>query len=228
MEHINEAIPVCIKNGKRLVEDAEYLQEYERYPSAFSLSVLAQEELEKAFILVLVRDNVLPWTQEIKRSIHNHECKHLVGIIMEWLGPPIEKAIERMKSYLNTWEPEKMPRDVSVAINILRHEKIERFKEGYNFKEKEWDGVARQIAKGLKSRLKHRGFYISLTKDGGLDSFLPNLITNDMLQEEIERAKQYIEFAEDAHRGIVMSKGEYDMAKAIIKAVFEDLSRNEV
>lgn len=225
MENLSKSIEECIANGNRLIEDSELLQDFDRFASAYSLSILAQEEFEKSFILILVRDNILPWTKDIKKALYNHECKHLIGIIMEWLGPPLDKSLERMKSYLDTWQPEKMPSDVGKAINILRHEMIERFKEGYSLKEKEWDGFARKIAEGYKSRLKHVGFYIGISKDGLPDTMHPNLITSDMVQEEIDRAKRYSEFADDAYRECVLSIAEYDYVKEIIKVVFKNLSK---
>lgn len=224
MNNLDKPIKECTANGNRLIEDSEHLQDFDRFASAYSLSILAQEEFAKTFILILVRDEVLPWTKDIRKTLYNHECKHLIGIIMEWLGPPWEKALERAKSYLDTRQPEEMPSDVGTAINILRHEMIERFKEGYSYKEKEWDGLARKIAEGYKSKLKHRGFYIGISKSGLSDTLHPNSITPDMLQDEIDRAKQYSEFVDNAFRGSVLSIGEYDYAMEIIKVMFKDLA----
>jgi hypothetical protein len=42
-------------------------------------------------VLALVRDNILPWTEDLRRSLSVHECKHLVMICMEWLSEVNER-----------------------------------------------------------------------------------------------------------------------------------------
>ena len=77
----------CVKNGKNLLEDAQSMFDFDRFSTALALSVLAQEEFAKAFVLQLVVDDALPWLPEIQRSMARHQCKHLLAIVMEWLPP---------------------------------------------------------------------------------------------------------------------------------------------
>jgi AbiV family abortive infection protein len=86
-ETFSRTISACAENGKKLLEDAKYLFDSDRYSTALALSVLAQEEFAKAFVLQLVVDDALPWLPEIQRSMARHQCKHLLAIVMEWLPP---------------------------------------------------------------------------------------------------------------------------------------------
>jgi AbiV family abortive infection protein len=84
---LSRTISVCVENGKKLLEDAKYLFGWDRYSTALALSVLAQEEFAKAFLLQLVMEEALPWLPEVRRSMAKHQCKHLLAIVMEWLPP---------------------------------------------------------------------------------------------------------------------------------------------
>lgn len=86
-ETLSRTISACIDNGKKLLEDAKCLFDWDRYSTALALSVLAQEELAKAFLLQLVADDALPWLSEVQRSMARHQSKHLLAIVMEWLPP---------------------------------------------------------------------------------------------------------------------------------------------
>src|SRR5712692_10312059 len=85
-EIFSRTISACFENGKKLLEDAKLLFDWDRFSTALALSILAQEEFAKAFLLDLVVDDALPWLPEVQRSMANHECKHLLAIVMEWLS----------------------------------------------------------------------------------------------------------------------------------------------
>jgi len=138
-------IEACLKNGHRLVEDAELLLDFERHPTAVAVAVLAEEEFAKTFLLVLVSEGVVPWTLEVRRSLYSHECKHLIGVVVEWLGPPWEEQHRRLRAFVPGETAALIPHDVAVAINILRHEKIERMRTGYAFPNPEDDGLSLRL-----------------------------------------------------------------------------------
>ncbi|MCR6650091.1 MAG: AbiV family abortive infection protein [Cellvibrionaceae bacterium] len=154
---LDGAIANCIVNGKRLQEDARLLLDFDRNPSALSVAILAQEEFAKAFLLILARRKVLPWTPEFQRALRSHECKHLAGVMIEWLGPSLDEALSRARKGIEGKGIEYLPPDVAVALNILRHEKFERFRRGYSDKHPEDGGASRKIAEGLLDRIKQRG-----------------------------------------------------------------------
>ena len=86
-ETFSRTISACVENGKKLLDDAKCLFDWDRCSTALALAVLAQEEFAKAFLLQLVVDDALPWLPEIQRSMARHQCKHLLSIVMEWLPP---------------------------------------------------------------------------------------------------------------------------------------------
>src|SRR5258707_8407802 len=86
-ETFSRSISACAENGRQLLEDAKFLFDFDRSSTALALSVLAQEEFAKAFLLQLVVDDALPWLPEVQRSMAKHQCKHLLAIVMEWLPP---------------------------------------------------------------------------------------------------------------------------------------------
>jgi AbiV family abortive infection protein len=220
-EALEESITVTIENGKKLLEDAELLFGWDRFSTALALSVLAQEEFAKAFLLKLVSDDALPWLPEIQRSMTRHQSKHLLGIVMEWI-PPIdwdkmteqiernrEKHQEKMAWFQrridrynhgnflpdpNDPEPVEpdvtFPTEVAAALNIFRHEEIERFRSGSLRKDPEWaKGKARKIADGTLDHKKQSALYVAITKTGKI-GLHPALITRAEALEAIELAKR--------------------------------------
>ena len=86
-ERFARTISACFENGKKLLEDAKLLFEWDRFSTALALSILSQEEFAKTFLLELVVDGALPWLPDIQHSMTKHQCKHLLAIVMEWLPP---------------------------------------------------------------------------------------------------------------------------------------------
>ena len=143
--------------GRSCSEMRNFCLIWDRFSTALALSILAQEEFAKAFLLQLVMDEALPWLPEVRRSIARHQCKHLLAIVMEWL-PPFDserlmeqhtRSTERHEQSmawherrLARWrrgnfgddpdDPEPVegefcfPADVAAALNIYRHEEMER------------------------------------------------------------------------------------------------------
>ena len=57
------SIDACLEHIRGLLEDAEWSMH--RSSTGLALALLAQEECAKVFVLALVRDDVLPWTEEV-------------------------------------------------------------------------------------------------------------------------------------------------------------------
>src|SRR6266478_5000473 len=93
-----DAIKACTINGKGLLEDAELLQDFERYGTALALTILAEEEFAKAFLLYLLQDKAIPSTPEVWRALRDHHCKHLLTIFMEYLHCDAEQFSVRLKT----------------------------------------------------------------------------------------------------------------------------------
>jgi hypothetical protein len=92
---LKPAILASLENGDRLTGDAELMLDYERFPTAYALALLAQEEYAKAFLLSLVAARALSWSPQIKRALHDHVCKQLASVILDYLSPDIEEFLRR-------------------------------------------------------------------------------------------------------------------------------------
>src|SRR5437879_1769498 len=51
---LRESSTACLENGRRLLDDAEYLEFSEPATTSYVLSLLAEEEFAKGFVLALV------------------------------------------------------------------------------------------------------------------------------------------------------------------------------
>jgi AbiV family abortive infection protein len=161
------SITACIRNAERLLEEAEWAMH--RTSTGVALAMLAQEESAKAFVLALVRDGILPWTDDVRRSLSVHEGKHLVTVIMEWLTAVDEASFNEIGNATPATAPSGMlPRDVATAMNIYRHELIERIGRRYPDRRAEWSGIARKLAEGQRDRRKQVALYVRIGDDGSL------------------------------------------------------------
>lgn len=238
------------ENGRKLLEDAKFLFDFDRFSTALALAVLAQEEFAKAFLLQLVADGALPWVREVRQSMARHECKHLLGLVMEWLpawdwdSPDLAELPKRR----NEWHEQKMawlqrrlarytegnfapdpndpepvepgvsfPSDVATALNIYRHEEIERLRSGDPWRDADWStGYARKIADGLLDRKKQSALYVHITKTGEV-GLHPGLVTREQAAEAIERAERLQEMP-------VTFSDEYIALRKALPTLFENLS----
>jgi AbiV family abortive infection protein len=233
-ETFSRSIAACVANGRKLLEDAKYLFDWDRFSTALALAVLAQEEFAKAFLLQLVLDDALPWIPVVRRSIARHQCKHLLAIVMEWL-PDFDRANEQFKQNMakhqeklerfrqgKGWPDEaepvfQFPSEVATALNIYRYEEIERLSRRDPWKDADWaTGKARKIADGSLDQKKQSAFYVDITRTGEV-GLHPGLITREEASKEIERAERLSESPETC-------SDEYYRLKKVLPLLFSNLS----
>jgi AbiV family abortive infection protein len=218
------SILACLRNGKRLVDDAEWSTN--RASTGLALALLAQEECAKAFVLALVRDEILPWTKEVRRSLSVHECKNLVTMIMEWLLTVNElRSRQTFAELMRTESAQRLPADVATAMNIYRHEKIERIGKRSPERYSDWRGAARNVADGNRDRKKQAALYVGIREDGDVESEPPT--SPEGFEEELARAKKLIEFAEDVDRKCIFALREYELFAETFTTMFKDLADPE-
>ena len=250
-ETFARSISACIENGKALLGDAKLLFDWDRFSTALALSVLAQEEFAKAFLLQLVADDALPWLPEIQRSMARHQSKHLLAIVMEWLPPwdwdrlreQDKRRSERHEQRM-AWlqrslvryrqgnlspdpnDPEPVeedfnfPPDVATALNIYRHEEIERLRSGSPWVDVDWaSGKARKIADGSLDRKKQSALYVDVSKTGEI-GLHPGLISREEACGSIERAERLSETP-------ITNSDEYRKLQEILPLVFSSLQDAE-
>jgi AbiV family abortive infection protein len=185
--NLSAAIRASFENASRLCEDGQYLLEYGCSPSAYALSILAQEEYAKAFLLILVQGKSIPWNPDVCVALRNHTCKQLVGTIMEYL----ENEWEDYLATLKLRGTPLFPPHIADAINIIRHEKVPR----ENATVWLWDEAspcdkkARRISDGKIDKQKQNALYVDVGKTGQVSS-TPLSISKEHASAELEKAKR--------------------------------------
>ncbi len=134
-------------------------------------SMIAQEEFAKAFVLLLVREDVVPWSPQLRRAMSDHACKQPVGVIIEYVDPEWEtiKELERIIR-VDVELGDRLPPKVASAINVLRHEKIRRWESNSWVwaEEPEYERSILRIAEGKRDRIKQDALYVRLGGDGSV------------------------------------------------------------
>lgn len=219
--HLSKSVVACVDNGERLLEDAQYFSDFKRYPTAYALLIVAQEEFAKAFMLYLIAEGVIPWNREVRRSLRDHTCKQLFGLIMDTLNPPFEEFLERIENSRKGIFITTLSRTVADAINIFRHEKIRRWKS------KNWvwaeppgyDAAAKRVAEGRLDGQKQDALYVSLGRTGEITS-VPTWITSEMVESEYEKTERLGSLVKGIKIGTDITALDYERVKNALTLVF--------
>lgn len=208
-EDVQASIDACLDNGSRLLNDAVQLEFQEQGGTRFMICVLAQEEYAKAFLLYLVREEIVPWDSDLLRVMKNHACKHLVAILMEYIDPQWDTSEELAEIYRLEYDLDgRFPPNVRSALNILYFEIIRRGDFFDDDNEYERDVVA--IARGQRDRVKQNAVYINVDKSCRVKGS-PMKLTREDAQAEYQRAKRYAStvqslVSKDAYEGLQLKK----------------------
>lgn len=190
-DRINEAIKACLANGRRILNDDVSFSEFNDPPAtAYFLTMIAQEEFAKAFLLALVSRGIFPLDRHILRAARDHTCKQLLAVVMDHLHPDDDEWDARIHRPPGTPWP-AFPRRVADAITILRFEKIGRWEsmEWAYVEEPDYDRDALSVAEGKRDRRKQDALYVRLGADGGVAS-VPSA-TKAEGKAEIKRAERF-------------------------------------
>ncbi|MDG4601343.1 MAG: hypothetical protein P9C48_01255 [Defluviicoccus sp.] len=217
-----KTIQACVENGERLLEET-YDLEFRGPPSSrFFLVMIAQEEFAKAFILFLVKEDIVLFSPPVLRAINDHACKHLVGMIMDYMIMHWDDVEELKIAISNDYDlGDRFPNDVGSAMELLRYEKIGQW-ESNNWVWAEgpkYDTSALRIAEGKKDRRKQDALYVRVGRDGRVCS-TPQTISEDETRHELERARRYKSFVDSMLNGKASSH-RYDKTMAALQILFE-------
>lgn len=190
IENFIESSKACLINAERLMDDIAFL-EIDSYPTAYALAIIAQEEIAKGFLLYLIHCEVIPWNKFVKRSLRDHSCKQLWGVVLNELEPTTEKFLERVenKTLANL---DIFIDDVADDLNIYRHEKVRRWEDSRWF----WDEPpkyrkqTRKVAKGHVDKIKQNALYVQIGEDGRVCS-VPSSITQQLMEGAVDAAKRF-------------------------------------
>ena len=196
--NVDKAFRASLENARRLCEETYDLEFRTPCATRFFLLVIAQEEAAKAFLLYLIKERIVPLTAPVRQAINNHACKHLVGMIMDYMimhWETIEEARELINRDFELGN--NLPDDVASALEILYYEKIRRW-AGNNVvwaEDPPYDREALSLANGRRDRRKQDALYVRIGSDGQVAS-TPATIKEAEVENELERTKRYIDFAE--------------------------------
>jgi AbiV family abortive infection protein len=216
---LRASIRVVLENAKCLFDDATFLEEWGRFPTAHALCILAQEEYGKAFLLYLVEKQSVPWTAGLQKALRHHQCKQLVALLMEYL---------QRKDFLELLgEPDRfrgastLPEHIIDVIQIIVHEHIrECDRDEWLDADQKVHPVANRIARGMLDREKQAGFYVHVGVNGAVRK-APTIITAERCREEIARTKRVAECFY-VHKGAIYAGASFDLPKIV--ATFEVLT----
>lgn len=213
---------VTSENGERLLDDAEELYDIQRYPTAFGLAVLSQEEFAKAFIFELISEGIIDWHPYIKRLINNHHTKQLIGLVLDLLSPSDEDILDFFES--NKWN--NYAKKAFDAINILGNSEIylgntvKLVKNRFN----NYDNQVVSIIKGQLEKQKQNSIYIEVNKKGQV-IYNPSLINEIQTKKMIDRATGFAAINRVIKDPKYVSP-DFDKIKDTFKAVFNKLKSN--
>lgn len=108
VEQVAEGIDRCVENASNLLEEATLLSKHGRHARAFSLTVLAEEEMGKIPILAKAiwfkPENNVQW-RKLWRRFRTHEAKYRDTLGLDFLFLP-EKELEDTIKEMETIPPE--------------------------------------------------------------------------------------------------------------------------
>lgn len=192
-----ESTQRCLENGQRLLDEAELLEFEEPQATMYFLSMIAQEECAKGFLLFLVSMGVIPWHSLIFRAARDHRCKQLLCVVMDFLTDDNE-FFTRMNSFVLENKRLDIPSRVTDSIFILRYEKIGRWEsDSWVWAENpHYEDTARLIAEGKQDLIKQRSLYVELGRTGTIKA-TPKEIAKEQAYAEYERGRRFTSFLKD-------------------------------
>lgn len=219
VENFVESSNACLRNAERLLSDIEFL-EIDSHPLACALAIIAQEEIAKAFLLYLIYCEVIPWNKFVKRSLRDHSCKQLWGIVLNELEPTVEKFLEKAKKGTLA-NLDIFIADVADVLNIYRHEKIRKWEDSRWV----WDEppkyrkYAKKVADGHVDKIKQSALYVQIGEDGRVCS-MPSSITQQLMEDAVDAAKRFHHLV----KRLIEEQYEpvhFDWLKEILKEMFK-------
>lgn len=162
-----KGIYFCIQNARDLIEEAKILYHHGRHARAFSLSILALEELGK--VEIITRYYLSPDSkkrmQEFVKDFKSHSSKQLTAILVHFANVLVEQGEEELRKKLET------PSERKRTLNILKQEGFYVDVVGDDFKSpRTFDGkLARELIEEMERQVCS---YEELIGEKSIESFL--------------------------------------------------------
>lgn len=167
------SIEAAYNNACSLLDDSELLLKNKRYSRATALSILAEEEFSKSYILLSCLKQSR-WDSNIYKSLKTHSTKQGISEAarnhFNWTNENIRKTEELNKTSEVKLEPMLFPDE----------DKTKELKELANSRFK----------KPINDHVKQNSFYVSLDKNANIMS-TPTIITELNAKQSIAEAKEF-------------------------------------
>jgi AbiV family abortive infection protein len=212
-----KAMGACVDNGLRLQQDAETLRDYgPDTATTFAVCILAQEEFAKAFLLHLVCEGTIPWTDKVRDSLYKHQLKHLLGHIMEWLSPSDDDFLARLERIEGN---PSLPTHVADAAKLY----VERVQHQgqVSWPPPASDPSAKSIADGNRDKTKQDALYVRLSKDADVIS-VPTQITLEMIEAELDKTKRLGNLVQPLREGRLDTAFDYNLLREALDFLLLD------
>lgn len=214
----------CLSNAARLVEQAQLIcGELDGASTSYALALLAQEEAVKAFLLLLVAREGLPWNPLVHRSLQDHKCKQLWFLVLEALVADTDDYLAQ-SPLLITREVDangRLLEKVADVLNWYRYAKIEAWDQGYcDWDEEPADKRVKRIACGKLDKKKQSALYVGIGGNGEVSSRPADVEISDA-EQAIKTATHYHSYVYD----LIGAQGRYtrkqiDWISGLLKAIF--------
>ena len=208
-------------NAERLADAADWLGEAHSGPS-FALAIIAQEEAAKAFLCHLISQGAVPESKFVLRATRDHACKHLLGMVMEYMNP--DDFLTSIGPVFEDRAANRFRRDIADALNILRHEKLGRWESRNQVwaDEPEYDATAKRVAEGALDREKQDGLYVGIGRDGTVSSS-PGSVSWDAARDAIGRAHRFVRLCKQLENNDTRGLLDYGRISSAFAALFQSL-----
>jgi len=215
---------LCLKNAERLMYEAQWMETLAPPASRYYLSVIAQEECAKGFLLYLVSDKIIPWNSFVLRASRDHKCKQLLCLVIDFLAPDIDEFIRRTNMVVLEKKPPEFPSRIQDALAILRHEKIGRWESNAWVwaEDPKYDEAALEVCEGKRDFEKQQSLYVEISKDGHATA-TPWQITEEQVNKECECADRFISFLGFLKTGEPPNALDYEIVENTIRMLFDSV-----
>ncbi|MGV8080364.1 MAG: AbiV family abortive infection protein [Syntrophales bacterium] len=215
---------LCLENGQRLLGEAELLEYEDPQATRYYLSIIAQEECAKGFLLFLVSIEAIPWNVQIFRATRDHRCKQLLCVVIDFLTDD-DEFMKRMNSFILENKRLNIPARVTDSMFILRHEKIGRWESNTWVwaEDPSYEETALRVSEGKQDRAKQRSLYVELGKIGDVHT-TPKQITKEQANAEYEKGRRFISFLQDLTSGEIPNSVDYKNIEQGFRVLFSKYS----
>lgn len=184
-----QGIRLCIQNARDLIEDAKFLLHHGSHARAFSLAVLAFEELGK--VEIIARYYLFPKQKKNRekfiKALRSHSSKQLTSTLVHFAMILMEQGEEELRKRLESPSARERTFDILKQKGFYVDVEGDEFKSPRTFDEKLAKGFLEQTEKQISSYEEPIGGI-------NIEAFLAEI------KQHVDEGRKLPEPAEEFHR----------------------------